>query len=273
MLPYLERPLAILLSPRRCIMCRQSKLFYFRIETSLSLKLYNSELPSNSRTSSTVPSTDELGPSHDLSNKPDPISVSSPLTAPQSTPQDEAASLPELSARDADPAPSLVDHDHEPPSSEQPSTKQELSSTTAKAPASTTARRAKGAVSQQHPDRKKSASTPNIAVSAPASAPSKPEPSQERKIKQVVAKPRVKKPVSRRRSSVQRNYCVPASSAKQQPGTMSARLKVKRRAGLLRKEQGESASRRQTPGLSLSSTGDKLVRIILMLPCPFVSIP
>ncbi|KAI0031238.1 hypothetical protein K488DRAFT_86981 [Vararia minispora EC-137] len=89
--------------------------------------------------------------------------------------------------------------------------------------------------------------------SPPGPDPSQPGPSVQRQTKRIVSKLHIKKGVPRRRSSIQRAYCVPAVAAKHS-GPSSSMLYARRRAGLLERGQKAGANCQE---LGLMSSKDK----------------
>ncbi|VDC05768.1 unnamed protein product [Peniophora sp. CBMAI 1063] len=76
-------------------------------------------------------------------------------------------------------------------------------------------------------------------------------------MKVLAGKPQVKKQPARRRSSVQRNYCVPSVATKQKSVPRPGALTAKRRAGLQDQEQAGAAARRRDAGFASSGEGKK----------------
>lgn len=101
------------------------------------------------------------------------------------------------------------------------------------------------------------ATVPSIA-SVPTAGPSKAK--AKPAVKVLAGKPQAKKQATRRRSSVQRNYCVPSATAKQKSVPRPGALAAKRRAGLQDQEHaGTSARRRDHDGLASSGEDKKQV--------------
>ncbi|KZV71024.1 hypothetical protein PENSPDRAFT_752151 [Peniophora sp. CONT] len=91
-------------------------------------------------------------------------------------------------------------------------------------------------------------------TSGPTAGPSKVKAKPAKKV--FAGKPQTKKETERRRSSVQRNYCVPSATTKQKAVPRPGALTAKRRAGLLDQEQATSV-RRRGPGLASSGESKK----------------